>query len=74
MKGRDVIVIGGGLGGLWAALSIAEAGHRVRLFSLFEVMRSHSVCAQGGINAVLDRKGQHDSVRQHIVDTIKGGS
>ena len=74
MKGHDVIVIGGGLGGLWATLAIAEAGHRVQLFSLFEVMRSHSACAQGGINAVLDMKGQHDSVRQHIVDTIKGGS
>ena len=74
MSGRDVIVVGGGLGGLWATLTIAEAGHRVRLFSLFEVMRSHSVCAQGGINAVLDAKGQRDSVEQHIVDTIKGGS
>ncbi|MCF7990489.1 MAG: succinate dehydrogenase (quinone) flavoprotein subunit [Thiohalocapsa sp.] len=72
--GRTVIVVGGGLGGLWATLTIAEAGHRVLLFSLFEVMRSHSVCAQGGINAVLDAKGQHDSVEQHIVDTIKGGS
>ena len=72
--GRQVIVIGGGLGGLWATLAIAEAGHRVMLFSLFEVMRSHSACAQGGINAVLDTKGQHDSVQQHIVDTIKGGS
>ncbi len=69
-----VIVIGGGLGGLWAALRIAEAGIGVDLFSLFEVKRSHSVCAQGGINAVFDTKGQRDSVWQHIVDTIKGGS
>ena len=74
MTAPRVIVIGGGLGGLWATLAIAEAGHRVMLFSLFEVMRSHSACAQGGINAVLDMKGQHDSVQQHIVDTIKGGS
>ena len=35
--------------------------------------RSHSCCAQGGINAVLDIKGQSDSIWQHIVDTIKGG-
>ncbi len=69
-----VIVIGGGLGGLWAALRIAESGISVDLFSLFEVKRSHSVCAQGGINAVFDTKGQRDSVQQHIVDTIKGGS
>ena len=69
-----VIVVGGGLGGLWATLRIAEAGTAVDLFSLFEVKRSHSVCAQGGINAVFDTKGQRDSVWQHFVDTIQGGS
>lgn len=68
-----VIVVGGGLGGLWAALRAAENGVSVDLFSLFPVKRSHSCCAQGGINAVLDIKGQHDSIHQHIVDTIKGG-
>lgn len=73
MSTPNVIVIGGGLGGLWATLRIADAGFPVALFSLFEVKRSHSVCAQGGINAVLDTKGQHDSIRQHIIDTIKGG-
>ncbi|HVP11721.1 MAG TPA: succinate dehydrogenase (quinone) flavoprotein subunit [Phycisphaerae bacterium] len=69
----EVIVVGGGLGGLWATMRIAEAGCRVNLFSLFPVKRSHSCCAQGGINAVLDIKGQNDSIWQHIVDTIKGG-
>ncbi|WP_177418843.1 succinate dehydrogenase (quinone) flavoprotein subunit [endosymbiont of Lamellibrachia barhami] len=69
-----VIVIGGGLAGLWTTLRIVEAGFSVELFSLFEVKRSHSVCAQGGINAVLDTKGQRDSVRQHLIDTVKGGS
>lgn len=73
MRRPEVIVVGGGLGGLWATLRIAESGFPVRLFALFEVRRSHSVCAQGGINAVLDTKGQHDSIRQHVVDTIKGG-
>ena len=73
MTKPKVIVIGGGLGGLWATQRIAEAGFNVLLFSLFEVKRSHSACAQGGINAVLDSKGEHDSVHQHIVDTIKGG-
>jgi len=68
-----VIVVGGGLGGLWATMRIAEAGFHVELFSLFPVKRSHSCCAQGGINAVLDIKGQNDSIWQHIVDTIKGG-
>ncbi len=73
MSGPRVIVVGGGLGGLWATLRIAESGFPVQLFSLFEVKRSHSVCAQGGINAVLDTKGERDSIHQHIVDTIKGG-
>ncbi len=68
------IVVGGGLGGLWAALRIAEAGLPVDLFSLFEVKRSHSACAQGGINASMDLKGERDSVWQHVIDTIKGGA
>lgn len=70
---KKIIVVGGGLGGLWATLRIAEAGVPVDLFSLFEVKRSHSACAQGGINACMDLKGQRDSVWQHIVDTVKGG-
>jgi succinate dehydrogenase / fumarate reductase, flavoprotein subunit len=69
----NVIVVGGGLAGLWASLRIAEAGFPVDLFSLFPVKRSHSCCAQGGINAVLDVKGENDTVWEHIVDTIKGG-
>ncbi len=68
-----LIVVGGGLGGLWAALRIVERGLAVDLFSLFPVKRSHSACAQGGINACLDVKGENDSVQQHIIDTIKGG-
>jgi succinate dehydrogenase / fumarate reductase flavoprotein subunit len=68
-----LIVVGGGLGGLWAAMRIAEQDFPVDVFSLFPVKRSHSCCAQGGINAVLDVKGQDDSITQHIVDTIKGG-
>lgn len=73
MAKQRVAVVGGGLGGLWATLRICENGFPVDLFSLFPVKRSHSCCAQGGINAVLDVKGQTDSVWQHIVDTIKGG-
>lgn len=73
MEKPRVAVVGGGLGGLWATIRATEAGHPVDLFSLFPVKRSHSCCAQGGINAVLDVKGQNDSVWQHIVDTIKGG-
>lgn len=72
-KKRKVIVVGGGLGGLWATMRLAERGVDTDLFSLFPVKRSHSCCAQGGINAVLDVKGEEDSVWQHVVDTIKGG-
>ncbi|MES9926953.1 MAG: succinate dehydrogenase (quinone) flavoprotein subunit, partial [Candidatus Thiodiazotropha sp. 6PDIVS] len=71
---RKVIVVGGGLGGLWSALRVAESGFQVEIFSLFEVKRSHSVCAQGGINACFDTKGENDTIWQHIVDTLKGGS
>jgi succinate dehydrogenase / fumarate reductase flavoprotein subunit len=74
VKKPKIIVVGGGLGGLWATMRIAEAGNVVHLFSLFPVKRSHSACAQGGINACIDTKGQADSVWQHVVDTIKGGA
>ena len=70
---RKLIVVGGGLGGLWATLRIVERGFSVDLFSLFPVTRSHSVCAQGGVNACMDIKGENDSVEQHVIDTIKGG-
>ena len=73
MAKQRIAVVGGGLGGLWATLRIVENGFPVDLFSLFPVKRSHSCCAQGGINAALDVKGQGDSIWQHIVDTIKGG-
>lgn len=73
-KKPKIIVVGGGLGGLWAGLKIVEAGVQVDLFSLFPVKRSHSCCAQGGINGVVDSKGQNDTIWQHIVDTIKGGA
>ncbi len=73
MAKPQTIVVGGGLGGLWATLRLAEAGLPVQLFALFQVKRSHSACAQGGINAALDTKGQRDSIWQHVVDTIKGG-
>jgi len=70
---KKVIIVGGGLAGLSAAIKIAEAGVAVELFSLVPVRRSHSVCAQGGINAALDAHGQGDSTWEHIDDTIYGG-
>src|SRR5579875_111853 len=68
-----IIVVGGGLAGLSAVIKIAEAGGKVDLFSIVPVKRSHSVCAQGGINAAKNLKGEGDDVWKHFDDTIYGG-
>ncbi|HYH00837.1 MAG TPA: succinate dehydrogenase flavoprotein subunit [Terriglobales bacterium] len=68
-----IIVVGGGLAGLSAAIKIAEMGGHVDLFSVVAVKRSHSVCAQGGINAAKNLKGEGDSTWQHFDDTVYGG-
>jgi succinate dehydrogenase / fumarate reductase flavoprotein subunit len=68
-----IIIIGGGLAGLSAAIKVAEAGGHVDLFSLVPVKRSHSVCAQGGINAAKNLKGEGDTTWKHFDDTVYGG-
>src|SRR5271166_5672066 len=73
MRQPKVIIVGGGLAGLSAVIKIAEAGGHVDLFSIVPVKRSHSVCAQGGINAAKNLKGEGDSTWQHFDDTIYGG-
>lgn len=72
-KSKDVIVVGGGLAGLAAAMKLAEKGCRIKIVSVTKVKRSHSVCAQGGINAAINLKGEDDSPYIHAYDTIKGG-
>ena len=72
-KVRRVIVVGGGLGGLMTAIKLCEAGVPVDIFSLVPVKRSHSVCAQGGINASVNTKGEGDSPRIHLEETSYGG-
>ena len=67
------IVVGGGLAGLMTVIKIAEAGHDVDVFSFVPCRRSHSVCAQGGINGAVNTKGEGDSPEIHFVDTVKGG-
>lgn len=67
------VVVGGGLAGLMSTIKLVEKGIRVDLISLVPVKRSHSICAQGGINAALDTKGEGDTVDQHFYDTIYGG-
>jgi succinate dehydrogenase / fumarate reductase flavoprotein subunit len=71
---RRVIVVGGGLAGLAAAVRVAEAGVPVDLFSMIPVKRSHSVCAQGGINACNEvARQQGYSEYQHFDETLYGG-
>lgn len=73
MAKQNIIVVGGGLAGLMATIKAAEAGVHVDLFSLVPVKRSHSVCAQGGINGAVNTKGEGDSPWEHFDDTVYGG-
>ncbi|ATH92690.1 succinate dehydrogenase [Bacillus glycinifermentans] len=73
MSNSSIIVVGGGLAGLMATIKAAEAGTNVKLFSIVPVKRSHSVCAQGGINGAVNTKGEGDSPWEHFDDTVYGG-
>jgi succinate dehydrogenase flavoprotein subunit len=72
---HDVIVVGGGLSGLRAAIEAKTAGVDVAILSQVHPGRSHSGAAQGGINAALanDPKGADDTWEKHAFDTVKGG-
>ena len=70
---KRIIIVGGGISGLLATIKVCEAGGEVDLFSYCPVKRSHSLCAQGGINACMDTKGEHDSIYEHFDDTVYGG-
>ncbi|MGE4157883.1 MAG: succinate dehydrogenase flavoprotein subunit [Planctomycetota bacterium] len=70
---RRIAVVGGGLAGLSAVMKACEAGAHVDLFSVVPVKRSHSVCAQGGINGAVNTKGEGDSTWEHFDDTVYGG-
>ncbi len=72
-KVRRVAVVGGGLAGLMATIKLCEAKVPVDLLSLVPVKRSHSVCAQGGINASVNTKGEGDSPQVHLEETAYGG-
>ncbi|MBX3386012.1 MAG: succinate dehydrogenase flavoprotein subunit [Phycisphaeraceae bacterium] len=74
MAQQRVIVVGGGLAGLAATIRLAESGIGVDLFSMVPVKRSHSVCAQGGINACNEvARQQGYSEYEHFDETIYGG-
>jgi succinate dehydrogenase / fumarate reductase flavoprotein subunit len=71
---KRVIVVGGGLAGLACTIKLAEEGVAVDLFSMVPVKRSHSVCAQGGINACNEiARQQGYSEWEHFDETIYGG-
>lgn len=71
---HDVVVVGGGLAGLRAALEISHKGLDVAIISKVLPLRSHSVAAQGGINAALGNAegAKDDSWQDHAFDTVKG--
>lgn len=71
---HDIIIIGSGLAGLRAAIAAAAYGKdniSIGVFSKVQVMRSHSVSAEGGTAAVLF-EDEGDNIESHIYDTIKG--
>ncbi len=73
MVSHDILVVGGGLAGLSAALA-ANPRLSTAVVSRVHPLRSHSVAAQGGINAALGNnpEGRDDSWERHAFDTIKG--
>jgi succinate dehydrogenase / fumarate reductase, flavoprotein subunit len=74
MAKTRVMVVGGGLAGLAASMKMAELGIDVDLMSLVPVKRSHSVCAQGGINSCNEAtRAEGDSEWLHFDDTVYGG-
>jgi len=74
MKYHDVIIVGGGLAGLRAAIEVNMRNLKAGVLSKVYPVRSHSVAAQGGINAPLGNhpRGSHDSWERHAFDTVKG--
>ena len=70
----DVLVIGGGLAGLRAAIATRKRGSKVIILSLVPPKRSHSAAAQGGMQASLGNtvKGAGDNEDVHFEDTVRG--
>ncbi|MFP3251980.1 MAG: FAD-binding protein, partial [Thermoproteus sp.] len=70
---HDLLIIGSGIAGLRAALQAAyTAKIDIAILSKVQVMRSHSVSAEGGMSAVLYPDKNNDSLELHAYDTVKG--
>lgn len=69
----DLIICGSGLAGLRAAIAAASKNNKIKIaiVSKLQVMRSHSVSAEGGTAAVLF-EDEGDTIESHIYDTVKG--
>jgi succinate dehydrogenase/fumarate reductase flavoprotein subunit len=69
----DLIICGSGLAGLRAAIEAAKKNSKIKIgiVSKVQVMRSHSVSAEGGTAAVLF-EDEGDTIESHIYDTVKG--
>jgi succinate dehydrogenase (ubiquinone) flavoprotein subunit len=67
----DALVVGAGGAGLRAAMGLSEKGFKTACISKLFPTRSHTVAAQGGINAALGNRGK-DDWRWHMYDTVKG--
>lgn len=74
MISHDILIVGGGLAGLRAAIEAKSKGLDCAVISKVHPLRSHSIAAQGGINAPLANApdGRDDSIEKHTFDTIKG--
>jgi succinate dehydrogenase / fumarate reductase flavoprotein subunit len=71
---HTVIVVGTGLAGASAAATLGELGYNVLAFTILDSpRRSHSIAAQGGINAAKNYQNDGDSIFRLFYDTIKGG-
>lgn len=75
MRYHQAIIVGGGLAGLRAAIELSRRNIDVAILSKVHPMRSHSIAAQGGINAALGNHpdGRLDTWEKHAFDTVKGG-
>lgn len=68
----DVVILGAGGSGLRAALELSAGGNKVAVVSKVFPTRSHTVAAQGGINAALGNEDGSDDWRWHMYDTVMG--